>query len=49
MGKGIIYLRSDTVTIPTPQMLELILTDDVGDDVFGKIIYFKNNRYFIYL
>ncbi len=32
----IIDLRSDTVTKPTPKMLEAILNAKVGDDVFGE-------------
>ncbi|MCF8276356.1 MAG: aminotransferase class I/II-fold pyridoxal phosphate-dependent enzyme [Flavobacteriales bacterium] len=32
----IIDLRSDTVTRPTPQMLEFMFSAKVGDDVFGE-------------
>jgi threonine aldolase len=32
----LIDLRSDTVTKPTQQMLEVMLTAEVGDDVFGE-------------
>jgi threonine aldolase len=32
----IIDLRSDTVTVPTPQMREFIAKADVGDDVYGE-------------
>ena len=32
----IIDLRSDTVTKPTPQMLEAMMQAQVGDDVFGE-------------
>jgi threonine aldolase len=35
MYKGIIDLRSDTVTRPTPAMREAIAAAEVGDDVFG--------------
>ena len=31
-----IDLRSDTVTRPTPGMLEAMMKADVGDDVFGE-------------
>src|SRR5580658_4554993 len=31
-----IDLRSDTVTKPTPAMLEAMMTAQVGDDVFGE-------------
>ncbi len=31
-----IDLRSDTVTLPTPQMLEAMVNAPVGDDVFGE-------------
>ena len=31
-----IDLRSDTVTIPTPEMLEAMLSAKVGDDVFDE-------------
>ena len=30
-----IDLRSDTITKPTPQMLDVIQNAEVGDDVFG--------------
>jgi threonine aldolase len=32
----IIDLRSDTVTKPTPEMLEAMMAAEVGDDVFGE-------------
>ena len=32
----IIDFRSDTVTKPTPEMLEAMMTAEVGDDVFGE-------------
>src|SRR6478609_8991622 len=32
----IIDLRSDTVTKPTPQMMEAMATAKVGDDVYGE-------------
>src|SRR5690349_18767274 len=32
----IVDLRSDTVTQPTPEMLEAMLRAHVGDDVFGE-------------
>src|ERR1700744_2448579 len=32
----IVDLRSDTVTKPTPGMLEAIFTAKIGDDVFGE-------------
>lgn len=32
----IVDLRSDTVTKPSPQMLEAMMTAPVGDDVFGE-------------
>ncbi|MGB3163677.1 MAG: beta-eliminating lyase-related protein, partial [Chitinophagaceae bacterium] len=32
----IIDYRSDTVTKPTPAMLEAMMTAKVGDDVFGE-------------
>ena len=35
MSSKIIDLRSDTVTRPSPAMLEAMLQADVGDDVFG--------------
>src|SRR5574341_1207839 len=31
-----IDLRSDTVTLPTPQMREAMASAEVGDDVFGE-------------
>lgn len=31
-----IDLRSDTVTLPTPEMREVIASADVGDDVYGE-------------
>ena len=31
-----IDLRSDTVTKPTPDMLQAMMAADVGDDVFGE-------------
>ena len=31
-----IDLRSDTVTLPTPEMREVIATAEVGDDVYGE-------------
>ena len=34
-GEAIVDLRSDTVTKPTPAMLEAIKAAQVGDDVFG--------------
>lgn len=33
---GIIDLRSDTLTVPTPAMREAMAAADVGDDVFGE-------------
>lgn len=36
MKKGIIDLRSDTVTRPTPEMRTAIMNADVGDDCFGE-------------
>lgn len=35
MSRPPINLRSDTVTKPSPQMLEAMLSAEVGDDVFG--------------
>ena len=32
----IIDLRSDTVTKPSPEMLEAMMTAKIGDDVFGE-------------
>ena len=34
-GDAVVDLRSDTVTKPTPAMLEAIAAAEVGDDVFG--------------
>ncbi|MBS0001259.1 MAG: threonine aldolase [Cyclobacteriaceae bacterium] len=34
--KHVIDLRSDTVTKPTPDMLEAMMTAEVGDDVFNE-------------
>lgn len=36
MGKEIVDLRSDTVTLPTEEMLEAIRCAELGDDVFGE-------------
>lgn len=36
MNKNLIDLRSDTVTRPTPEMLEAMMKAEVGDDVFGE-------------
>jgi threonine aldolase len=36
MGKEIIDFRSDTVTLPTEEMLEAILYSELGDDVFRE-------------
>lgn len=36
MKKMIVDLRSDTLTKPTPGMLEAMMTAEVGDDVFGE-------------
>lgn len=36
MLNGIIDLRSDTVTVPTPEMREAMASAEVGDDVFGE-------------
>lgn len=33
---GVIDLRSDTVTIPSPAMREAMFTAEVGDDVYGE-------------
>ena len=33
---GLIDLRSDTVTLPTPRMREAMAAAEVGDDVFGE-------------
>jgi threonine aldolase len=33
---GVIDLRSDTLTIPTPAMREAMASAEVGDDVFGE-------------
>jgi threonine aldolase len=35
-AKEIIDLRSDTVTLPTEEMLDAIRTAELGDDVFGE-------------
>jgi threonine aldolase len=35
-GMKIIDLRSDTVTLPTPEMREAINTAELGDDVYGE-------------
>jgi len=35
-ARGYIDLRSDTVTLPTEEMLEAIKTAELGDDVFGE-------------
>ncbi|MCK4375679.1 MAG: DegT/DnrJ/EryC1/StrS family aminotransferase, partial [Candidatus Brocadiae bacterium] len=31
-----IDLRSDTVTVPTPEMLRAMMSAEVGDDVYGE-------------
>ena len=36
MNKQVIDLRSDTVTLPSSEMLEAIKTIDLGDDVFSE-------------
>ena len=36
MINGYIDLRSDTVTVPTPQMREAMAAAEVGDDVYGE-------------
>ena len=36
MKDMIIDLRSDTVTKPTPEMKEAMMSAHVGDDVFGE-------------
>ena len=36
MQQATINLMSDTVTRPTPSMLQAMLTAKVGDDVFGE-------------
>lgn len=36
MRKMMIDLRSDTVTKPTPKMLEAMMSAEIGDDVFGE-------------
>ncbi len=36
LNKMIVDLRSDTVTKPTPGMLEAMMGANVGDDVFGE-------------
>ena len=33
---SIIDLRSDTLTVPSPEMREIMASADVGDDVFGE-------------
>ncbi|WHT49598.1 beta-eliminating lyase-related protein [Sporosarcina thermotolerans] len=33
-----IDLRSDTVTLPKPQMMEAIANATLGDDIMGKIL-----------
>ena len=33
----VVDLRSDTVTRPTPPMLEAVMQAEVGDDVLAKI------------
>ena len=35
-SKEIIDLRSDTVTLPTDEMLDAIRHAELGDDVFGE-------------
>ena len=35
-AKEIIDLRSDTVTLPTEEMLDAIQHAELGDDVFGE-------------
>ena len=32
----LVDLRSDTVTLPTEEMLEAIRTAELGDDVYGE-------------
>src|SRR5439155_7582775 len=36
MGEGIVDLRSDTVTRPTPEMRRAMADAEVGDDVYGE-------------
>ncbi len=36
MINGFIELRSDTLTVPTPEMREAMAAAEVGDDVFGE-------------
>ena len=36
IGNGIVDLRSDTVTRPTPGMREAMAAAEVGDDVYGE-------------
>ena len=36
MGPGLVDLRSDTVTRPTPEMRRAMAEADVGDDVYGE-------------
>ena len=33
---GLIDLRSDTVTVPTPQMLDAMISAPLGDDVYEE-------------
>ena len=33
---GVVDLRSDTVTLPTPQMRQAMATAEVGDDFLGE-------------
>lgn len=35
-GEGIVDLRSDTVTLPTAEMLRAMATAELGDDVYGE-------------
>ena len=35
-AEGVVDLRSDTVTRPTPQMRQAMATAEVGDDVYGE-------------
>ena len=32
----IVDLRSDTVTLPSQEMLEFMMSSNVGDDVYGE-------------
>ena len=34
--KDIVDLRSDTVTLPSPEMREAVFRADLGDDVFAE-------------